>query len=299
MADGRPAADARAHTGPQTPGVEEVALAPGVGGWFTDATAGNLAHRRPHLPSRLARNREAVAAHIGVPVASWHLMRQVHGAEVARVTDSTPAGAELEGVDALITAMVGRALVVQVADCVPVLLASTRGPVAVVHAGRRGLVSGVLNATLDHLEDGGAPARSVRAAIGPAVGACCYEVSEELQAEVSAEHPVARAATSWGTPSLDLAAAVRTVLDSAGVRIAVEWPGCTACGGRWFSHRADPAAGRQIGVVARLEPADHTRPATADGRAARNGQAEPGARDHVGPAQHRGEADSRPGSNSA
>lgn len=236
-------------------------LADGVGAWFTGrdrsrpdppvGAAGNLSHRRPHLPGELARDRAAAYERMGLASSQVHLMRQRHGAAVGVVDAATPAGAELRGVDALVTSERGRALAVQVADCVPVLLAAP-GAVAVAHAGRRGLVAGVVLAALDALRRA-ASGDAVRAVVGPAIGGCCYEVPAALRAEVGADHPEAVASTTWGTPSLDLPAAVAAQLAGAGVD-AVERVGtCTRCDpdGRWFSHRADPDTGRQLGVVVR------------------------------------------------
>lgn len=231
--------------------VEPAESLPGVGAWFTTRSAGNLSHRRPHLPARLARDRAAVMAAMGLAGTHLHLMQQVHGAEVAEVTAETIVGAELRGVDALVTATPGRALAVQVADCVPLLLASSAGPVAAVHVGRRGLVAGVVAATLDALRRRSAPAGTLHAVLGPAIGGCCYEVPAALRDEVAADVPQVAATTTWGTPSLDLPAAVRAQLATAGAEVAAASP-CTRCsGGDWFSHRRDGRAGRQLGIVVR------------------------------------------------
>lgn len=244
--------------------VEPVTLVPGVGAWFTGRAAGNLSHHRPHLPSRLARSRSVVAAAMGLSTEDLHWMRQVHGAGVGVVDATTPPGAELPDVDALVTSEPGRALAVQVADCVPVLLASTAGPVAAVHAGRRGLVAGVVEATLAGLSSLGAPPDTLRAVVGPAIGGCCYEVPAVMRDAVGARYPRAAATTTWGTPALDLPGAVTTLLRDRGVEVvAPAQPGahpgfgCTRCdpAGRWFSHRVDPASGRQLGVVVRWSPA--------------------------------------------
>ncbi|MDP8931442.1 MAG: polyphenol oxidase family protein [Actinomycetota bacterium] len=240
--------------------VEPVALAPGVDAWFTGRAAGNLSHYRPHLPTHLARSRTAVAGAMGLHPDDVHSMRQVHGATVGVVDDSTPCGAELRGVDALVTAQQGKALVVQVADCVPLLVASTNGPIAAVHAGRRGVQAGVVEATLKALDARGAPPETLRAVIGPAIRGCCYELPAALRDEVASERPEAAAVTSWGRPSLDLPTAVAACLSAAGVDVLESGGarfGCTHCdrARRWFSHRADPQAGRQIGAIVRWNDA--------------------------------------------
>ena len=240
-----------------------VDVAPSVGAWFTGRPGaapeelpqvgrrGNLSHRRPHEPHRLAADRRALAERIDIEVDALHHMQQVHGAAVGRVTSDTPRGAELRGVDALVTTVPGRALVVQVADCIPILLAAPRRGVAAVHAGRRGLAAGVIEATLEEFAADDVSPQQLSAVLGPAIGGCCYEVPAELRDEVADRYPQAAAETTWGTPSLDLPAAARTVLSTAGVEVMQSSFGCTRCDedGRWFSHRADPQAGRQVGII--------------------------------------------------
>lgn len=244
-----------------TPLVEEVALDHGAVGWFTGRDAagrvavgrgGNLAHGRPHQPGVLASDRAAACARMDLDPDGLHLMVQVHGAAVGEVTAATSPGAELEGVDVLVTPEPDRPLAVQVADCVPVLLAAP-GAVAAAHAGRRGLRAGVVPAAvaaLRRLTGEGAPLVAV---LGPAIGGCCYEVPEALRAEVSAEHPATAATTTWGTAALDLPAGVAAELRSCGVTDVRRHGGCTHCdpARRWFSHRRDRDAGRQLGVVVR------------------------------------------------
>jgi polyphenol oxidase len=237
-------------------------LAPSVDAWFTGrgdgpdpplGRAGNLAHRRPHRPGDLARDRREAADRMGVEVDDLHLMHQVHGADVAVVDAATPRGAELRQVDAAVTAEVDRPLAVTVADCVPVLLAGPR-TVAAVHAGRAGVALDVLGAALATMATlGDDDPSELHAVVGPAIGGCCYEVPAALQREVVTSHPAAEATTTWGTPSLDLPAAVSAQLDAAGVPEVGRVGGCTRCDPqrRWFSHRADPDTGRQVGVVVR------------------------------------------------
>jgi polyphenol oxidase len=247
--------------------LDPVALASGVGAWFSGrdrdgpeppvGRAGNLAHRRPHRPSDLAAARAELATRTGTRPSSWHLLRQVHGAAVAVVDATTPPGAELPDVDAAVTAELERPLLVQVADCVPVVLAGPRG-IGVAHAGRRGVETDVIGATLTALEGLGDPPDAVHAAIGPAIGGCCYEVPAAMQAEVVARAPAALATTTWGTPALDLPAAVEVQLAARGVPTVERVGGCTRCDPdqRWFSHRADATTGRQVGIIVRFGAAD-------------------------------------------
>lgn len=238
-------------------------LGDGVGAWFTGrdrdrpdppvGASGNLSHRRPHRPADLARARREVAEAIDAPTGTWHLMHQVHGAEIAEVDHRTPSGTELRGVDALVTDCPQRPLVVQVADCVPVLLAGPAG-VAAVHAGRLGVVAAVVGRAVGRLA-GASSSATVRAVIGPAIGGCCYEVPAGLREQVASTSPAAWATTRWGTPSLDLPAAVTSQLREAGVTRIERLGGCTFEDERYFSHRRDPAAGRQAGIVMKREAA--------------------------------------------
>ncbi len=234
--------------------VTPVDLGPGVRAVFTGrdpdgdevvGQPGNLSHRRPHRPARLAADRRAAAAAVGVDPDEVVRLRQVHGADIARVDADTPSAAELGPADGAVTTQRGRALSVLVADCVPVLLAGP-GVVGVAHAGRNGVLVDVVGATVTAMADVAAPPTT--AAIGPAIGGCCYEVEDWLREEVAAEHPAAHATTTWGTPSLDLPAAVAARLVELDVAVQ-DVGGCTHCGDGWFSHRRDPAAGRQAGLV--------------------------------------------------
>jgi len=239
--------------------VMPVRLGEGVGAWFTGrhatrcdplvGAAGNLSHRRPHLPYELARDRAEACRRMGFAPDRLHLMRQVHGREVALVTDGTPPGAELRGYDALVTTLPGRPLAVQVADCVPVLLAGP-GVVAAVHAGRRGVACGVVPRAVAALRRV-SPSGPVRAAIGPAIGGCCYEVPDDLRDQLAESLPEAAAETTWGTAAIDLRAAVESQLSASEVEVVDRVASCTRCDPerRWFSHRADPGTGRQLGVV--------------------------------------------------
>ena len=180
------------------------------------------------------------------------LMRQVHGAQVSRVGGAHPTRGWVDGeppeADALVSSEAGVALLTRAADCVPVLLAdAAAGVIGAVHAGRPGVVVGVVSAAIAQMRELGAA--DLTAWIGPHVCGSCYEVPEELRAEVVAVVPETWAVTSWGTPSLDLGAGVRAQLEAAGCAVRVV-PGCTREDARWPSYRRDGVgAGRFAGVV--------------------------------------------------
>jgi len=170
---------------------------------------------------------------------------QVHGDHV--VTVDRPGRTDSPG-DALVSSTRGLGLMVRVADCVPVLLADAdAGLVGAVHAGRPGLALGVVTRAVEQLRDRGAG--RLTAWIGPHVCSGCYEVPDAMRAEVAAVVPASYAETTWGTPSLDLGAGVRSQLEALGVEV-VEVGGCTREDPELHSYRRDgDAAGRMAGLV--------------------------------------------------
>jgi polyphenol oxidase len=244
------------------PGVHGVTLDCGVEAWFTGAdVAGtddaNLAHHRPHVPERLSAARDVVGAATRTDPSTWHLMRQVHGADVATVTTDVPSGAELRQVDVIVTVLPDRPLVVLAADCLPILAAG-RHAIGAAHAGWRGIVADVPGSLVAALTSLGEDVADLRIAIGPAIGPCCYEVGDEVRDTVGRVAPGALTTTRGGTSSVDLRTAARVRFASLGV-VAVQDVGaaggttseCTACGSGWFSHRRDPSSGRQAGIIVR------------------------------------------------
>ncbi|MDR0836972.1 MAG: peptidoglycan editing factor PgeF [Propionibacteriaceae bacterium] len=187
---------------------------------------------------------------------------QVHSADVAFVDEEFVAGwtlnsvlsdtvsdqAHLQHVDALVTKLPGVALMMRVADCVPVLLADEQaGVIAAAHAGRVGLLAGVLTNTVACMREHGA--NKIRAWVGPHICGSCYEVSPEMRAEVALTHPEMAATTSWGTPSLDLTQGVTTELCNLGVTTIDDVALCTLTNPDLFSYREDPETGRQAGLI--------------------------------------------------
>lgn len=245
-------------TGP-APAVDllEVDLGPGVLAVFTRAGANLSVVVGPGVPDAGRAARRSLDARMGVPVA---YVEQVHGADVLECAVAPEPGAHVGRADALLTTERTVAVAVLVADCVPVLLADPlAGVVAAVHAGRRGLVAGVVPAAVRAMQVRGADPRRVRAVIGPSVCGACYEVPDALRAEVDAAVPGTATTTSWGTPALDLPAGVRHQLMTCGVTGVVDVGACTLSDDGWFSHRGSVAApaqrppGRFAGVV-RLLP---------------------------------------------
>jgi YfiH family protein len=180
------------------------------------------------------------------PGVAW--ARQVHSARVLRAEGPGEQG---EG-DALVTDRAGLALSAVTADCVPVLLAGPGG-LAAVHAGWRGIAGGVVPAALAAVAGPLDPLRDWTAWIGPAIGPCCYEVGPEVAEQVAAASDPAAVISGieGGKPHLDLHAAVRHQLESAGVGEVIALPLCTRCEAEklWSYRREGKGAGRNLAVI--------------------------------------------------
>ncbi|MET8803141.1 peptidoglycan editing factor PgeF [Streptomyces sp. NPDC004546] len=200
-------------------------------------------------PEAVRANRDIAAKSLGIDPDRVVWMNQVHGADVA-VVDEPWGERAVPEVDAIVTARRGLALAVLTADCVPVLLADpVAGVVAAAHAGRPGMVKGVVPAAVRAMAELGAEPGRIVARTGPAVCGRCYEVPEAMRAEVAAVEPAAHAETSWGTPAVDVSAGVHAQLDRLGVCDRAQSPECTLESGDHFSYRRDRTTGRLAGYV--------------------------------------------------
>lgn len=225
----------------------------GVRTVFTDRDLGNLGLHVPDDPQAVRARRDRAAIDLGVDPASVLYLDQVHGTHVVDADAAAP-GEVCTGDAAVSTA--GRPLAVMVADCVPVVLvgepgrAGTPPLTAVAHAGRRGLLDGVLPAVVEALRARGA--QRISAQIGPCVCAQCYEVPEQMAEESEQSLPGIRTTTRWGTPGLDLPGAAARQLEQLGVQVEVvaeDSPRCTLENEGLSSHRRDPSSGRIAGIV--------------------------------------------------
>jgi YfiH family protein len=200
-------------------------------------------------PGAVRTNRELAAKSLGLDAARVVWMNQVHGADVA-VADAPWGETPVPEVDAIVTSRRGLALAVLTADCTPVLLADPVAKIAAAaHAGRPGMVAGVVPAAVRAMMELGADPSRIVARTGPAVCGRCYEVPEAMRAEVSAVEPAAHAETSWGTPAVDVTAGVHAQLDRLGVRDRAQSPVCTLESHDHFSYRRDRTTGRLAGYV--------------------------------------------------
>ena len=170
-------------------------------------------------------------------------LNQVHGNVVHAATRDTamlrPAG------DGIVTAEPGVILGIYTADCVPILMVDSKRKIAgAFHAGWRGIIADIAAAGVRAMVKLGARAPAIRAAMGPSIGQCCYEVDAELGDRFGVEIAGAHNHTRAGRPGkafIDLRAVVRDQLERAGLaaaNIASVGP-CTRCASdRFFSRRA-------------------------------------------------------------
>lgn len=209
----------------------------------------NLARHVGDDDEAVERNRALLAQEIGAPLI---FVEQVHSADVLVLPAEGPV--PVVAADAIVTDREDVALAIMVADCLPVLLSDpVSGTIAVAHAGRQGLLGGVLQNTVVAMEQFGARPEDLTASIGPSICGACYEVPESMRAEASAQLPATWASTSWGTPSLDLRAGATEVLVGAGIpehSIDAGHP-CTLEDESFYSYRRQARTGRFAGVLRR------------------------------------------------
>jgi polyphenol oxidase len=189
-------------------------------------------------PANVEENRLRLCAKIAVDPERLALNRQVHGTTVRRAV----AGERSERADGLWTDEPGVPMLAMTADCLPIALARTNGEtpaLAILHVGWRGLAAGVVATGVETL--GG----RIAAAIGPAIGPCCYEVGPEVATRFDADL-VHRG-------KLDLWAAAERALGGAGVEKIERTDVCTACHPElFFSHRRDEGITGRQGVIGAL-----------------------------------------------
>jgi YfiH family protein len=190
---------------------------------------------------RVDENRRLLCAELGTDSERLALNRQVHSTLVHRAEP----GARGEPGDGLWTEEAGQPILAMTADCLPIALARTDGRpgVAVLHAGWRGLLAGIVRVGAEAL--GG----RLQAAIGPAIGPCCYEVGNE----VSEPFAGAFGADVVRGRNLDLWTAAERALEAAGVEDVLRTDICTFCRpDRFFSHRRTGKPRGVQGVIARV-----------------------------------------------
>lgn len=215
-----------------------VAFTTRIGGVSDGAfTSLNLGLTTGDDPARVEENRRRACAEIGAEPEALAMNRQEHAATIRRAR----AGRRGDPGDGLWSDEPGVPMLKVTADCVPVAVARDGRPaLALLHAGWRGLLEGVIAAGVDAIGGG------ARAAVGPAIGPCCYEVGPDVA------EPFARrfgASVVLGR-SADLWAATERALREAGVATVERFDLCTSCHpGLFFSHRRDGGVTGRQGVI--------------------------------------------------
>jgi len=228
----------------------------GVGALMTTRAGGcsagpyaslNMGERCGDDPGAVEENRRRLEALLpAAPV--W--LRQMHGAQVANADAARRSAIEPEA-DAAVARLPGTVCAVQVADCMPVLLADERATVVgAAHAGWRGLRAGVIEATLDAMRI--APERML-AWLGPAIGPRAYEVGDEVRQAFLESDSAAASAFRAARPDhwwLDLYAVARQRLAARGIERVYGGDFCThADAARFFSYRRDRVTGRMAALI--------------------------------------------------
>ena len=201
----------------------------------------NLGRLTDDLPARVEENRRRACADVGADAGRLAMNRQVHAATIHRAI----AGERRRPGDGLWTDETGVPMLKVTADCLPVALARTNGrpALAVLHAGRLGLLEGIIAAGVAVLDG------PVVGAIGPGIGPCCYEVGDDIRAAFR---------TRFGAGvirgrNLDLWRACELALSEAGVTQIERTDLCTACNpDLFFSHRRDGGVTGRQGVIGYL-----------------------------------------------
>ena len=234
------------------PGPYEVAFSTRLGGVSEGPFDSlNLGLLTDDEPERVLENRRRLCDTVGAAAERASMPMQVHGAEVRRADArgiATPR-ADNPRCDGLWTDTPGEGVLVLAADCLPIALARAdegRPPaVAVLHAGRRGLLAGIAAAGARALGGG-----KLAAIVGPSIGPCCYEVGEE----VAAPYREAFGDDVVHGRNLDLWTAAERALRAAGVEHVERLDECTSCRPElYFSHRRDEGRTGRQGVIARVE----------------------------------------------
>ena len=223
----------------------------------------NLAESRGDDEDAVRENYRRLSCAAGIDLARCAFTRQVHGGQV-RIADVRDAHELFSQVpyeaDGLVTRERGLALICFTADCAPLLMCDAKnGVIAAIHCGWRPTAADIVGEAIKKMRAAGAEPESVTAAVGPAIGACCFEVGEEvvgaMRSLLGGEYPLWREKPDVpGKFLLDLRGVVRERLLQLGVPpenidISDE---CTVCRcDRYWSHRATQGhRGTQAAVIA-------------------------------------------------
>ncbi len=199
----------------------------------------NLGRLTDDQPEHVVENRRRLCAELGTDSELLCYGRQVHGAVIRRAAGTGEPG------DGLWTDAPGQPLLVFTADCLPVAIARANGgppAVAALHVGWRGLLAGIVANAVAALGGG-----TLKAAIGPGIGPCCYQVGDEVAGPFRKQYGDDIVLEC----RLDLAAAAERALNAAGVADVHRIDLCTSCNpDLFFSHRRDAGRTGRQGMIA-------------------------------------------------
>lgn len=208
----------------------------------------------------VTENRARVAHAMGIARDRLITPYQIHSANVVTADGPWLPGTDAPRADAIVTRLPGLAIAVSTADCTPILFADGEARViGAAHAGWRGALSGVLEATIAAMEALGAGRTHIRAAIGPTIAQSAYEVGPEFRDTFTAADPANAKffdEAPGKRPHFDLPAYVRARLVAAGLGAIEDLAVCTYQDeARFFSyrrctHRGEADYGRQVSVIA-------------------------------------------------
>ena len=221
------------------PGPYEVAFSTRRGGVSSGPYESlNLGRLTDDAPENAEENRRRLCNAVGADYDRLAMNRQVHAATVNRAE----AGERGREGDGLWTDEPGLPMVKLTADCLPVALVRLDGTpgLALLHAGRLGLLEGILEAGAAAL--GGS---RFAAAVGPGIGPCCYEVGDDIAAAYRARF----GASAVRGRNLDLWSVAERILRKAGATPVERIDVCTACNDEFFSHRRDGGVTGRQGVI--------------------------------------------------
>ena len=226
------------------PGPYEVAFSTREGGVSDGPYASlNLGRATADEPERVNENRRRLCAGVGAEPDALAMNYQHHSADVLRAR----AGSRDERGDGIWTDERGLPLLALAADCLPIVVARANGSqpaLALLHAGWRGLLEGIVPAGVSALGGG-----AVSAAVGPAIGPCCYEVGEDVADRFRRAFGVGL----YRDGRLDLWSAAERALRAAGCIRVDRVDLCTACSPeRFFSHRRDEGLTGRQGVIGHI-----------------------------------------------
>jgi YfiH family protein len=223
----------------------------------------NLSYSDREVPERVSENRRRLLAALNLQGVDLATVAQIHSDRVHIIEDGTRQWNCRTPGDALATRLAGVAIAVQVADCLPVLIADPEtGAIAVVHAGWRGILLRILAKTVERMIRAfGSDPGCLMVALGPGIRSCCMEVGREVASSYEEEYPGGNVCTPIpsrpGKRLLDL----RRALDIQGHAVGIsarnfyDLGACTRCNtDEFFSYRGErDGFGRMMAVIARVE----------------------------------------------